>query len=77
MEARIIQIGNSKGVRIPKKLITRYKFGEMVSLEETPSGLLIKRRDSRTLSWEDTYKAMAESDEDWSDWNDLDMGDVK
>jgi len=36
----------------------------------------LKQKKNKKLSWEDTYKAMSESDEDWSDWADLDLEDI-
>jgi antitoxin MazE len=37
-------------------------------LEETDRGILIRKpEDDNQLSWEDTFKAMAEEEEDWSD----------
>jgi antitoxin MazE len=71
MEARLIQIGNSKGIRLPKGLISKYGFGDKVLLEALPEGILIHHTERGKLSWEDTYRAMAESNEDWSDWIEL------
>ena len=73
MDAKIIQIGNSKGIRIPKRLLLKYGLGEKVILRETEQGILLERSQDRKLSWADTYRAMAKSEEDWSDWNDIDL----
>jgi antitoxin MazE len=70
-EARLVQIGNSKGIRLPKSLISKYGLGDKVFLEELPEGILVHPTETSKLSWEDTYKAMAESKEDWSDWIEL------
>ena len=77
MDAKIIQIGNSKGIRIPKRLLLKYGYGEKVVLRETENGILLERNEDRKLSWADTYRAMAASEEDWSDWNDMDLEDVE
>ena len=77
MDAKIIQIGNSKGLRIPKRLLLKYGFGEKVVIHEVESGILIERDDDPQLSWADTYRAMAESDEDWSDWNELELEEME
>ena len=29
----------------------------------------LRKRSAQKLSWENTYQEMAESDEDWSDWD--------
>lgn len=77
METRIVRVGNSKGIRIPKELLLKYGFGEVVSLKEVDSGLLIEKRGDQKLSWEETYKAMAASDEDWSEWSELDLEELE
>jgi antitoxin MazE len=76
MEAKIIQIGNSKGVRLPKRLLAKYGLTESVVLREVENGILIEPPGGSRLSWEDTYKAMSGTDEDWSDWTELDVEDL-
>jgi len=72
-EAKLVQIGNSQGLRLPKRMISRYGFGDRVLLEELPEGILIHALETGKLSWEDTYKAMAcEENTEWSDWQALD-----
>jgi len=73
-KAKLIKIGNSQGIRLPKGMISRYGFGERVILEEVQKGILIHAVPNGKLSWEDTYKAMAHEDRsEWSDWQDLDV----
>ena len=71
IEARLVKIGNSRGIRLPKAIINRYGLGDTVLLEERPDGILIHTDEPGMLSWEETFKAMAESEEDWSDWTEL------
>ena len=71
IEARLIKIGNSRGIRLPKAIINRYGLGDTVVLEERPDGILIHTDAQGMLSWEETFKAMAKSEEDWSDWTEL------
>lgn len=66
-DTKLVAIGNSKGIRIPKALREKYGWSESVVLEETEDGILLRRDTSRRLSWEETYQAMADADEDWSD----------
>ncbi len=66
-DIKLVPIGNSKGVRIPKALLQKYGLSNTLLLEETDRGLLLRKKDSRKLSWEDTYKAMANEKEDWDD----------
>ena len=69
METKLIRIGNSRGVRLPRRLIERYHLQEKLTLEEKEDGILIKADSpSGKLSWEDTFREMAEESEDWSDF---------
>lgn len=74
LEAKLIKIGNSQGIRLPKKIISTYGLGNVVLLEETQDGILIHASKSGKLSWEDTYKEMAVMEkEEWDDWQELDV----
>ena len=50
-------------------MLNRYKFGDFIEVDELPDGFLLKAPNYQKLSWEDTCKEMAESDDDWSDWD--------
>ncbi len=68
MNVKLIQIGNSKGLRLPKKLVNKYKLDVGIVLEEREEGILIKPiKQDQKLSWEDTYRSMAKEKEDWDD----------
>jgi len=67
-EIKLVPIGNSKGIRIPKTLIEKHSLNDSLLLEETESGLLIRNKEDGKLSWQDTYKAMANEKEDWNDF---------
>ena len=67
-EAQIIDIGNSKGFRLPKNIIAKYNLENGVVIEEKENGILIHAKENQTLSWDATYKAIAQ-EEDWSDWH--------
>ena len=41
MQTRIIRVGNSRGIVLPKKLLQQYRLTEAVELRPTPEGLLI------------------------------------
>ena len=67
IELKVVPIGNSRGVRLPKAVLDRYAIkGELV-LEERADGLLLRNKSDKRLSWEDTFKEMAKEREDWSD----------
>jgi antitoxin MazE len=66
-DVKLVPIGNSQGVRIPKALLQKYGLSNSLVLEETDQGILLRKKREDKLSWEDTFKAMAEEGEDWTD----------
>ncbi|BBO86189.1 hypothetical protein DSCO28_67550 [Desulfosarcina ovata subsp. sediminis] len=68
-DVKLVPIGNSKGVRIPKPLLIKYGLKNSFLLEETEQGLLLRKKEDNKLSWEDTYKAMADEKENWDDFD--------
>lgn len=71
---KIIRIGNSRGIRLPKSLLDRYGFAEVALAEETDQGILLRARHEEKLSWEETYRSMSEEAEEWHDF-DIAMAD--
>lgn len=68
-ELKIIKIGNSKGIRIPKSVLQKYGFTDSIQIEEKENGILLRSSNSSKLSWEDTFKAMKSEKEDWSEFD--------
>jgi len=68
LELKIVAIGNSRGVRLPKEIIERYAIEETIVLEAREEGLVFRNKHDKRLSWEDTFKDMAREREDWSDF---------
>ena len=68
-DAKIVPIGNSKGIRIPKALLQKYGLKNSLLIEETDKGLLLRNKEESKLSWEDTFKAMAAENEQWDDFD--------
>ena len=68
-DVKLVPIGNSKGVRIPKPLLQKYGLKNSLLLEETDRGLLLRKKEDNKLSWEDTYKSMANEKEYWDDFD--------
>lgn len=66
-EVQLVAIGNSKGIRLPKRLIQRYRFSDSLILEERKRGVLLRNQKEKELSWEETYQQMATEKEDWGD----------
>lgn len=66
---KLVAIGNSRGIRLPKILLRKYGWGESIVMEEAKDGLILRRATAPRTSWEDTYRAMAAEAEDWSDFD--------
>jgi len=66
-EIKVVPIGNSRGVRLPKATLTKYSIKNSVLLEEREEGILLRSMNDKRLSWEDTFKEMAREKEDWGD----------
>lgn len=72
IDLKVVAIGNSRGIRLPKTVLDKYAITDTLVLEERDDGLLLrnKQRDKR-LSWKDTYKEMSRASEDWSDLDEI------
>ncbi len=68
-ELKLVKIGNSKGIRIPKSILQKYGFTDSIQIEEKENGIMLHSSMVSKLSWEDTYKAMRSDNEDWSDFD--------
>ncbi len=68
-EVKLIPIGDSKGIRIPKELLDKYGWSDVLLLEECEDGVVLRGKGTHRLSWEDTYRTMAVESEDWSDFD--------
>jgi len=67
IELKVVPIGNSRGVRLPKAVLDKYAIKDDLVLEERTEGLLLRNKRDKRLSWEDTFREMAKEREDWSD----------
>src|SRR4051812_47662823 len=64
MKARIVKIGNSQGIRIPKLLLERSKLAEEVELEAEDNRIIIRSAKQPRQDWESAFRAMAERGDD-------------
>ncbi len=64
MRARIVRIGNSQGIRIPKLLLERSKLAEEVELEAQDDRIIIRSRRQPRQDWENAFRAMAKQGDD-------------
>jgi antitoxin MazE len=64
VKTRIIQIGNSQGIRIPKPILEQLGFTDEVELEVLPDQLVIRSVHQPRRQWDESFKAMAEAGDD-------------
>ena len=60
MKTRIVKIGNSQGIRIPKLLLERSHLAEEVELEAEDHRIIIRSTKQPRQDWEDAFRSMAE-----------------
>jgi len=64
MKARLVQIGNSRGIRLPKVLIEEADLGDEVDLRVGQGGIMILPARSPRAGWADAARAVRARDED-------------
>lgn len=71
METKIVKIGNSQGIRIPKKLLEEKKIFSKVRIESTEEGILIFPVKSSNIrdSWISKFKKNIDNDLSFSEAN--------
>jgi len=64
MKTRIVRIGNSQGVRIPKPLLEQTGLGEEVELEVRSDEIVIRAARQPRDGWEASFRRMASEGDD-------------
>ncbi len=64
MKLRLIQIGNSRGVRIPKAIIEQCDLKDEVELSVKDGVLTIASAPNLRAGWDTAFRAMAEAGDD-------------
>jgi antitoxin MazE len=64
IRTRIIQIGNSQGVRIPKPLLEQSGVNGEVEIEVHGDHLVIRAASRSRKGWDEAFAAMAEQQDD-------------
>ena len=64
MKAKIIQIGNSRGIRLPRVLLEQAHLTEEVQLDATPNQIVIRSVHAPREGWETAFRLMAERDDE-------------
>lgn len=69
MQARLVQIGNSKGVRLPKAVIEQAGLREEIDLEVKDGKVILSSAREPRAGWEMAARACHEAGHaDLSDW---------
>ena len=64
VKTRIIKIGNSQGIRIPKPLLEQSGLQEEVELKVEENRIVIQAVSHPRRGWEEAFGAMAEQGDD-------------
>jgi antitoxin MazE len=64
MEISIIQIGNSKGIRLSKTLLEKYNMKDKLELILEKGYIIIKPKAEPRKAWEKAFKKMHERGDD-------------
>jgi antitoxin MazE len=64
MKTRLVRIGNSRGVRLPKAIIAQAGLTEEIELGVRDGAVVIARTSSARSGWADAARQMRKRDED-------------
>ena len=64
MQAKIIQIGNSKGLRLSKTILEKYQFGDTVNMRMEENCIIIEPISSPRNNWSKSFKDMRKNGHD-------------
>jgi antitoxin MazE len=64
IKARIVKIGNSRGIRIPKILLDQAKLGDEIEMEVKGNKLIIHSLQIPRQGWDEQFVEMARRGDD-------------
>ena len=64
MEANIIKIGNSKGLRLSKSILEQYNINEKVEVILEKGRIILKPIEQPRKNWEASFKQMRKENDD-------------
>ena len=64
MRTKVIKIGNSQGVRLPKVLLEQAQLGEEIELEASQNQIIIRSIKQPRHGWDKAFQAMAANGDD-------------
>ena len=68
-DIKLISVGNSRGVRLPRELLRKYGISDVLILEERPEGILSRGSSGAKMSLDQTFDEMAVAQEEWKEWD--------
>jgi antitoxin MazE len=73
MRAKLVRIGNSRGIRIPKAMIDELALGDEVELTVKKGEIVVSRVRKVREGWAEDAKRMVERGEDGIVWPEMDL----
>lgn len=64
MRSRIVRVGNSRGIRLPKPLLEEAGLAEEVEIHAEPGRIVIEPLKRPRADWAEAARKMAQRDED-------------
>jgi len=64
MELSVINIGNSKGIRLPKAVLKKYNIQDKIELIFEKGYLILKPKTEPRKDWEKSFKKMHQNGDD-------------
>lgn len=64
VKTRIVKIGNSQGIRIPKLLLEQTKLGKEVELEVQEGKIIVRPLRKVRHRWDEAFRTMSERGDD-------------
>ena len=64
MKARLVQIGNSKGIRLPKTVIAEAELQDEVELQAEPGRIVIRSAKRPREGWAEAARMLRERSDD-------------
>ena len=77
INAKLVRIGNSRGIRLPKSVIEQVGLSEKVKISVNGDSIVIRSatEPNPRAGWEEQIKAVVaehgDDIEDWSDWQNM------
>lgn len=71
MEASIIKIGNSRGLRLSKTILEKYHIKDKVELILEKGQIILRPIESPRKNWEEKFKEMSANNDDEPLMNDV------